>query len=145
MNDAIAIVLSAGLGTRLRPITQIMPKPCVPVNGKPLGYHQIESLLKFGFSTVHCNTHHLSADLQVSTQNQLANDGYQPSAVRFWHEPELLETGGGIARIVTQLRLESGREQDVFVVSGDIFAFNFWLTPHAHNVGGAGVKIIVWI
>jgi NDP-sugar pyrophosphorylase family protein len=55
-----ALVLSAGLGTRLRPITDIIPKPLVPINGKPLLAYHLDALLKYGVSDVLINTHHLS-------------------------------------------------------------------------------------
>jgi mannose-1-phosphate guanylyltransferase len=54
-----ALILSAGLGTRLRPLTETIPKPLVPINGKPLLAYHLEWLQKFGVTDVLINTHYL--------------------------------------------------------------------------------------
>jgi len=94
-----AFVLGAGLGTRLRPLTDCRPKPLVPVLNKPLITFAFDHLRHFGVRDFAVNTHHLPAayDRVLGARNEVAD--YFGSPVRFRHEPILLETGGGIANI----------------------------------------------
>ena len=63
-----AIILSAGYGTRLQPLTETLPKALVPLVGRPLIRHTINRLLQAGISSIGINTHHHAALVQ-----QLAN------------------------------------------------------------------------
>ena len=54
-----AVILSAGLGTRLRPLTDKMPKVMIPIAGKPLLEHNIEQFKKYGVSEFFINLHYL--------------------------------------------------------------------------------------
>lgn len=118
------IVLCAGLGTRLRPLTSAIPKPAVPVGPVPAALRNAEQLLSAGIAVVHCNTHYLAPELEGELKAACLSRGIPQSRLRFWNEPEILETGGGIARIAQTLASESGhsRVQDSLVVSGDIVA-----------------------
>ena len=58
LNSVKAIILSAGYGTRLQPLTNFLPKALVPLVGKPLVRHNISRLLKAGITTIGLNTHH---------------------------------------------------------------------------------------
>ena len=53
-----AMIFAAGLGTRLKPLTDSKPKALIEVNGKPLLQHAIEHLSKFGFNQIVINIHH---------------------------------------------------------------------------------------
>lgn len=119
-----AIVLCAGLGTRLRPLTHVLPKPAVPVGEIPAALRNIEQLLDAGFGVVHCNTHYLAEELQCQLMAAAQSRGWPSERIRFWHEPDILETGGGIARIVHSVSAEQGHNTiwDTLVVSGDIVA-----------------------
>jgi NDP-sugar pyrophosphorylase family protein len=119
-----AIVLCAGLGTRLRPLTHAIPKPAVPVGTLPAALRTIQQLLTAGFDLVHINSHYLASELESELTAACEAHGLSPSRLRFWHEPELLETGGGIARICQSLAAEQGSNscKDTLVVSGDIVA-----------------------
>lgn len=123
-DQLLGIVLCAGLGTRLRPLTQILPKPAVPVGPVPAALRNIEQLLNAGCQAVHCNTHYLTETLIQELQGACDARGIARERVRFWNEDELLETGGGIARIVRGVAAESGRTtlSDTLVVSGDVVA-----------------------
>ena len=87
-----AFVLGAGLGLRLRPLTEDLPKPLVPIFQKPLITFALDHLAAVGVESFVINTHHLPAAFEV-----LFADGlYREQPVRLVHEPDLLETGGGI-------------------------------------------------
>lgn len=119
----VSIVLCAGLGTRLRPLTRFVPKTAVPLGRWPLAFHNVLQLLEAGAQTVHCNTHYLAPFVEDELRCALQEAGYPPTALRFWREEPLLETGGGIARICHALAREEGwgAPKDVVVVSGDIY------------------------
>jgi len=87
-----AFILGAGLGTRLRPLTDLRPKPLVPVFHKPMVSHAFEACIAAGISRFAVNTHHLEAEWKQFT----APKGI---AVDFFHEPVLLDTGGGLKNI----------------------------------------------
>jgi NDP-sugar pyrophosphorylase family protein len=87
-----AFVLGAGLGLRLRPLTEDVPKPLVPIFQKPLITFALDHLAAAGVKSFVVNTHHLPAAFEA-----LFTDGlYREHPVRLVHEPVLLETGGGI-------------------------------------------------
>ena len=118
------IVLCAGLGTRLRPLTQALPKPVVPVGTLPAALRNAEQLLDAGIRSVHMNTHYLAEEVEAQVRAAAYSRGWPAQAVRFWNEPEILETGGGIARIIHHYSQELGHSEfwDTVVVSGDIVA-----------------------
>lgn len=120
--EMLGIVLCAGLGTRLRPLTSAIPKPAVPVGPVPAALRNIEQLLAAGLQVVHCNTHYLANELEAELRAACRSRALPDSVIRFWNEPEILETGGGIARIVHAMASENGTMSDALVVSGDIVA-----------------------
>lgn len=87
-----AFVLGAGLGLRLRPLTEDLPKPLVPIFGKPLITFALDHLAAAGVKSFVINTHHLPA----AFNGLFADSRYGDLPVRLVHEPVLLETGGGI-------------------------------------------------
>lgn len=93
-----AIVLSAGLGTRMRPLTNTMPKPLIPLCGKPLIDHCLAFVSSAGIGEVVVNTSYLAQQLE---------DYLSARAVPRIHfsreEPAPLETGGGIAKALPLL------------------------------------------
>lgn len=87
-----AMIFAAGLGTRLKPLTDTMPKALVPVAGKPLLQHVIEKLSSAGFDDFVINVHHFADMIE-----EWAGQNAQGLSIRFSDErSELLETGGGI-------------------------------------------------
>jgi NDP-sugar pyrophosphorylase family protein len=87
-----AMIFAAGLGTRLKPLTDTMPKALVPVAGKPLLEHTLEKLKGSGIRDVVINVHHF-ADMIEEWVSQ------HPMGMNIWfsdERQELLETGGGI-------------------------------------------------
>lgn len=89
-----AMVLAAGLGKRLRPLTETIPKPLLPVSGKPLIQNALEALSQFGVERIVINTHYLADQIEsyINTLNQQNNS---PELI-ISRESTLLETGGGI-------------------------------------------------
>ena len=88
-----ALIFAAGLGTRLKPLTDTMPKALVPVGGKPLLWHVVKKLESAGITDVVINVHHF-ADQIIDYVHGQDDFGMK---VTFSDERDLLrETGGGI-------------------------------------------------
>ena len=87
-----AMILAAGLGTRLRPLTNTIPKPLLPVGGTPLIVWNLLLLRRHGFRHVVINLHHLGPLIE-----QALGDGSKFGIrIIYSHEPIILGTGGGI-------------------------------------------------
>ncbi len=107
-----AFVLGAGFGTRLMPLTEVLPKPLVPVANKPLITYAFDLLMAGGVGEFVVNTHHLAGAYQAV----FPNAEYAGAPIQFVHEePEILDTGGGLANAAQFLR-----EGDFIVFNGDI-------------------------
>ena len=92
-----AILLAAGFGTRLRPLTLTIPKPLLPLNGELLVDHQLRYLKKYGITDVAINLHHLGDMIKDH-----AGDGSKYGLnVHYSNEPTILGTGGGIKKAST--------------------------------------------
>jgi mannose-1-phosphate guanylyltransferase len=87
-----AFVLAAGLGTRLRPLTEELPKPLIPIFQKPLVTFALDHLIGVGVKSFVINTHRLPKLFQ----SFFAARKYAGFPTTLIHEPDLLETGGGI-------------------------------------------------
>lgn len=120
----IPIVLCAGFGHRLRPLTHFFPKAACPVLDKPFAFYNIEIFFRAGFEQIFLNVHYLSEEVQDELKRAVSYFGYDPKRLVFFNEPDILETGGGIVRIYTELveRDERFRYRDLLVVSGDIIS-----------------------
>jgi len=109
----IAMILAAGRGERMRPLSDTIPKPLLEVGGKPLIVWQIERLVAAGFAQIVINVAHLGAIIE-----ETLGDGRQfGAAIRYSREAEPLEVAGGIATALPLLG-----DGVVLVVSGDIHA-----------------------
>jgi mannose-1-phosphate guanylyltransferase len=97
-----AFVLGAGLGTRLRPLTDDLPKPLVPVFQKPLITFALDHLIDVGVRSFVINTHKFPEQFA----HFFGGKSYRGYEVTLIHEPELLETGGGIKNAESLLRPE---------------------------------------
>lgn len=115
-----AMILAAGRGERMRPLTDTCPKPLLQVRGRPLIVWHILNLVKAGMPDIVINHAHLGDLIE-----QALGDGSQFGArIRYSPEGTALETAGGIAKA---LPLLCDNEDDPFlVVSGDIYV------PHFH-------------
>lgn len=84
-----AILLAAGLGTRLRPITNEIPKCLVPINNKPLLSYWLEKLVRLGVEEILINTHYFAGKVE-----EFINDSPYKERVNLVREKNLLGTGG---------------------------------------------------
>lgn len=87
-----AMVFAAGLGTRLKPITDRLPKALVPVCGQPLLYHTLQKLKAAGYTDVVVNVHHFAGQIR----EYLTTHDFGLSVSISDESDQLLETGGGI-------------------------------------------------
>ncbi len=108
-----AFVLGAGLGTRLRPLTDLLPKPLIPIFHKPLITFAFDHLLANQFDQFIVNTHHLPQCFD----EEFPDYRYRGQEIVFRHEPHRLETGGGIKNIEDLVHGEP-----LLVYNGDILA-----------------------
>jgi NDP-sugar pyrophosphorylase family protein len=114
-----AMIVAAGLGTRLRPLTELLPKPALPVRGIPLIAFQLALLRRHGVREVAINLHHLPGRLEAAAE-QWCPPGL---ALRFSREETLLGTGGGIRKLAAFLR-----ESDPSLVIGGDMVLDFDLS-----------------
>jgi mannose-1-phosphate guanylyltransferase len=112
-----AFVLGAGLGTRLRPLTDERPKPLVPIFNKPLITFAFDHLIAAGITRFVVNTHHRPEAYSrwLGEANGCAE--YRGCPVFFRHEPVLLETGGGIKNAADLIG-----DEPFLVYNGDVLA-----------------------
>jgi mannose-1-phosphate guanylyltransferase len=108
-----AFVLGAGLGTRLKSLTERLPKPLIPIYNKPLITFAFDQLIDAGASEIVINTHHCpDAYAEAFPGNE-----YNGARLIFEHEPILLETAGGIKNVEQHFGGEP-----FLVYNGDILA-----------------------
>jgi MurNAc alpha-1-phosphate uridylyltransferase len=108
-----ALILAAGRGERLRPLTDRTPKPLLPAGGKPLIEWQVERLAGAGFDDIVVNHAHLGEQIE-----RALGDGSRFGArIRYSPESPALETAGGIVQALPLLGV-----RPFVVVSGDIHA-----------------------
>lgn len=90
-----AMILAAGLGTRLKPFTDMHPKALAMVNGKTLLQRSIEYLARFGFNEVIVNVHHFADQIVDAIEK---NKGFGSNVTISDETDQVLETGGGIKK-----------------------------------------------
>ncbi|MGE3318911.1 MAG: N-acetylmuramate alpha-1-phosphate uridylyltransferase MurU [Candidatus Berkiella sp.] len=126
-----AMILAAGRGSRLRPLTDHCPKPLVKVANKPLIVYHIEQLAKAGVKEIVINLFHLGEQIE----NYLGNGSHWGVNIVYSRESTLLEVGGGICSA-----LELLGSAPFLIVNGDIWTdYPFAKLPqspqgHAHLV-----------
>lgn len=131
---AHALVLAAGLGTRLQPLTLARAKPAIPVAGEPLVRRVIRWLVSHGASDAVLNLHHLP-----DTITQVVGDGSDLDArVRYsWERPQILGSAGG-----PRLALGIVGADTFFIVNGDTLTdLDLGVMTRAHAASGALVTL----
>jgi MurNAc alpha-1-phosphate uridylyltransferase len=93
-----ALVLAAGLGKRMRPLTDTLPKPLIPLAGKPLIDHALDRLALAGITRAVVNVHYLADAIVRHVENRAA-----PKIVISDERGRLLETGGGVVKALATL------------------------------------------
>jgi len=112
-----AVLLAAGRGTRLRPLTDELPKVMIPIAGKPILEHHVQHLARAGIGEIFINLHHLPERITA-----YFGDGKNWGVnIRYSFEPEILGTAGAIKKLESEL---SG--SPFLVVYGDNYSeFDF--------------------
>ena len=108
-----AMILAAGLGKRMRPLTDSLPKPLLPVADKPLIEYHIERLVAAGVGELVINHAHLGHLLEA----HLGDGSRWGATIHYSREPEPLETAGGIC-----LALPLLGEEPFLLVNGDVWS-----------------------
>jgi mannose-1-phosphate guanylyltransferase len=104
------MLLAAGLGTRLRPLTYEVPKPMVPVLGRPVMDHIVRLLAKHGFQDIVCNLHYFPDQIR----DRFGDGSRRGVNLSYSYEEELLGTAGGVRNV----RDHFGGET-FLIISGD--------------------------
>lgn len=134
-----AMVLAAGLGTRLRPFTDSRPKALVELNGRTLLEIVLVRLRSFGIQDVVINAHHFAEMLT----GYLRVHGNFGMTVAVSHEPELLDTGGGLKQ-AAELLLRGGYREPVLVHNVDVLsAIDLHRLVHEHEAHRAMATLAV--
>ncbi|MDI9613123.1 MAG: nucleotidyltransferase family protein [Acidobacteriota bacterium] len=109
-----AFIPGAGLGTRLRPLTENCPKPLLPVGGRPVITYAMDHLITVGVERFIVNTHH-----RPGRYRETFPDGaWRGRPVLFRHEPVLLDTAGGLKNIEDLL----AGDEAIVCYNGDVIS-----------------------
>jgi len=128
------MILAAGRGERMRPLTDGTPKPLLEAGGKPLIVRMIEDLARAGFRELVINVSHLGSRIESAL-----GDGRRWDArIRYSYEAEALETAGGIAKALPLLG-----EAPFVVVNGDIHTDFDFATLKAPADGAAAHLVLI--
>jgi mannose-1-phosphate guanylyltransferase len=132
------MLVAAGFGTRLHPLTNELPKPALPVGNRPVAAFALEHLARFGIREVVCNTHHLGAELQRALEPHHP----QSAQLSFVHEPVILGTGGGVRNAWQALGPQPGEE--LIVINAKlVYAPDLARALAAHRASGAIATMVL--
>ncbi|MDM0055046.1 nucleotidyltransferase family protein [Variovorax fucosicus] len=138
------MILAAGRGERMRPLTDVTPKPLLQVHGKPLMQWPMEALAAGGFTELVVNTAWLGDQISSHFGPRHTFDGHGGLSISYSHEGrdfgDALETAGGIVRALPSLG-------EVFwVAAGDVFAPDFRFTQEAvARFAASGMLAHLWL
>ncbi len=128
-----AMILAAGRGTRLQPLTDTVPKPMLHLAGVPLIEHQVRALAAAGVRKLVINLHHLGEQIEA----HLGDGATYGLQIIYSREEALLETGGGIVNALQHL----GRAP-FWLLNGDIWTdFDFGTLPQ--DLGTARAHLVL--
>ncbi len=128
-----AMILAAGRGERMRPLTDHTPKPLLQAGGKPLIAWHLERLAAAGFRDIVINHAHLGAQIEQA----LGNGAHWGVSIRYSAEPPgALETAGGIAQALPLLG-----EAPFLLVNGDIYCD--WDFQRAHTLADRPAHLVM--
>ncbi|HZW25875.1 MAG TPA: nucleotidyltransferase family protein [Gallionella sp.] len=112
-----AMILAAGRGERMRPLTDHTPKPLLEVGGKPIIVWHIEQLVQAGITELVVNHAHLGHMIEAA----LGNGSRFGAHIRYSPEASALETAGGIANAMPLLTPAHQGDEPFAVINGDVF------------------------
>jgi MurNAc alpha-1-phosphate uridylyltransferase len=127
------MILAAGRGERMRPLTDHTPKPLLQVAGKSLIEHHIERLVRAGFSEIVINHSYLGEQIEA----RLGDGQHYGACIAYSREQERLETGGGIRTALPLLG-----EQPFLVINGDVWC-EYPLRDLANQLNGLAHLVLV--
>lgn len=132
-----ALIVAAGLGTRLKPYTDTMPKALVPVAGRPMLEHRIIALRDAGANQIVVNVHHFAEQIM----EYVVSHDFGIEVLISDERPLLLDTGGAVCRA---LRLFADTDAPLLIHNVDIFS-NADLAAFcaAHQAAGADASLLV--
>lgn len=146
------VIFAAGMGTRLKPITNNIPKPLVQIMGKPILHHVLEKVVKHGFKKIIINYHYMPELIKEAIDAFLAA-GHKCN-INLLYEPNLLNTGGTIKHLCEigmlekNQRIFTANSDSIVASSGDFFShlkraqiknytdFLLLVTPVSNVIGG---------
>ncbi|UCF05670.1 MAG: NTP transferase domain-containing protein [bacterium] len=127
------VVLAAGLGERMQPLTLAVPKPLLPVLGVPLVEIAVARLRRSGAEEIHANTFHLPEQIEAIADEKRLN-------IRLHRETSLLGTGGGIGNMADALK----RFDSILLHNGDIVSnIGFERALETHVASGCLVTMLL--
>jgi len=133
-----ALILAAGRGERMRPLTDTCPKPLLAVQGKPLIVWHLEALARDGVRDVVINTAYLEEQFEPA----LGDGSRWGLRIRYSHEGRdhggALETAGGIAKALPLLAAAPGGGRAFWVLAGDVFVPGFHFDADVAQAFAAG-------
>ena len=130
-----AMLVAAGLGTRLAPLTDLLPKPAVPLANRPAAAYMMEHLVGAGICDMVANSFHLADSLQVELEGHVP----QGAQLAFVREQELLGTGGGVKNAIHP---QPG--EDVVIANAKLlFAPNLAAAISMHQQSGALATMVL--
>jgi len=137
-----AMILAAGLGTRLRPLTDVLPKPAVPFFDRPLAAHVLRHLASVGVTDVVVNAHHLGAKLEPALRPFVPRGVTLEVVV----EERLLGTGGGVKAALGHQSARLGppaADEPLLLVNGDVLFFPDLRGALAHHLSQGALATMV--
>ena len=111
------MIFCAGLGTRLKPLTDTMPKALVPLAGKPLLQWQVERLRDAGITDIIVNVHHFP-DMIIDTVRR--NNGWGCNILISDERDQLLDTGGGLKKALKRLTARSDLQEPTAILACNV-------------------------
>ena len=129
------MILAAGLGTRMGPISRYLAKPAVPYLGVPMIEHSVQVLRSAGIDEIVVNTHHLPHTVEA-----VLGDGSRLDvAITYSHEDPVLGTGGGIGRVADFF----GDETFMVINSDVLIDVDAMEVAEAHRQSGAAATLLL--
>lgn len=136
MSLADVLLLSAGFGRRLRPLTEETPKPLLDLGGKPLLEHHLTALGQQGFCRAIVNAHYLAPKIERYLKSRSS-----APVTEYVFEPVILDTGGAVSNIASRLWHDC-----LLIVNSDSVldsSFSYQSFVQGHRISGAEISILV--
>ncbi|MFP4098739.1 MAG: nucleotidyltransferase family protein [Alphaproteobacteria bacterium] len=127
-----AFILAAGFGTRLRPVTEKIPKPIVQINGRSLLWRTLDRLRAYGTREVVVNAHYLPEHIKDHVDEYLRL--YPQMCIHVSFEEAVLDTGGGVFHALHFF----DRDEPFFVIAGD----NLWIDRNDDTYGSGRLSAL---